>query len=182
MVNPNKVEGKLYKFLPKSELKDLNKTIDPNITGNVRRHMVICLGIVVGRPNHVKVMTITSKVKDDREYVPISPTRKKPYPIQLRLRNSWCYSDNGVAIQLTSLPLYSYLKIDEYYEVPIQMLEEVFDKYGNILSIPKKHHGGLGELKAHLRRRDRARELENQEGLFEAMNNLALNSEGQSLG
>jgi len=52
------------------------------------------------------------------------------------------------------LPKYSYLKIDSYYEVPIQMLVEGGDCLGNPLMIWPKHQGGLGELRDYVRRRD----------------------------
>ncbi|KAF7911520.1 uncharacterized protein EAE98_011990 [Botrytis deweyae] len=166
MIHPQQIQGKIYTFIPDSEIHHLGITLDDNIEKIVRKHMVICLGIVHGRPNYVKVMTITSTVKDDHEYVPIAPTPKKPYPIQIQLRSS---SD-------------SYLKIDACYEVPIQALEQVFDCYGNPLSIrPGRGAGGLPQLNDYIRRRDSIREMEKiyrdmekQDELFEAMENLNL--------
>ena len=59
---------------------------------------------------------------------------------------------------LTTLPKNSYLKIDSYYEVPIQMLYEAVDNFGKPLKAWLKHQGGLGELRNHVRRRDQIRE------------------------
>jgi len=64
----------------------------------------------------------TSTLTDNGDYVPISPTPKKGYPIQLRLRNyREGYHRDAPRLNLM-LPKYSYLKIDADYEVPIQML------------------------------------------------------------
>ncbi|APA13220.1 hypothetical protein sscle_10g079900 [Sclerotinia sclerotiorum 1980 UF-70] len=158
MVHPSQVEGKLYVFLPKAELKEMDITLDTNVTDIVRIHKVICLGTVHGRPDYVKVMTITTKVIENHDYVPISPTRKKPYDIQIKLRNNlgWGYSRGQPAIFITTLPELSYLKIDEFYEVPVEALREATDDYENPLSIPTRHHGGLAELKNHIRCRDKA--------------------------
>ncbi|KAF7923475.1 uncharacterized protein EAE97_010913 [Botrytis byssoidea] len=182
MVQPQLVQGKIYSFVPDSELNHLGITLDDNVAKIVRKHMVICLGIVRGRPNHVKVMTITSTVKDGHEYVPIAPTPKKPYPIQIQLRNSSGYSCGQWVRQFTTLHLDSYLKIDACYEVPIQALEQVLDCYGNPLSIrPGRGAGGLPQLNDYIRRRDSIREIkktyremEKQDELFEAMENLTL--------
>ena len=53
-----------------------------------------------------------------------------------------------------TLPKYSYLKIDSYYEVPVQLLVEAKDCSDNPLMVWPKHQGGLGELRHHIRRRD----------------------------
>ena len=52
----------------------------------------------------------------------------------------------------------SYLKIDSYYEVPIQILDEAADDLGKPLMIWAKRQGGLGELRDHVRRCDQFRE------------------------
>ncbi|KAF7910460.1 hypothetical protein BELL_0072g00120 [Botrytis elliptica] len=182
MIHPQQIQGKIYTFIPDSEIYHLGITLDDNIEKIVRKHMVICLGIVHGRPNYVKVMTITSTVKDDHEYVPIAPTPKRPYPIQIQLRNSSGYSRGQWVRRFTALRLDSYLKIDACYEVPIQALEQVFDCYGNPLSIrPGRGLGGLPQLNDYIRRRDSIREMEKtyrdmekQDELFEAMENLNL--------
>ena len=59
---------------------------------------------------------------------------------------------------LPTLPKNSYLKIDSYYEVHIDMLVGVKDYSGNLLSILPKHRGGVGELRDYVRRRDLIRE------------------------
>ncbi|KAF7869987.1 hypothetical protein EAF04_004771 [Stromatinia cepivora] len=191
MVHPSRVQGKLYAFLSKSELKEMGITLDANVTDIVRIHKVICLGTVHGRPDYVKVMTITTTLKKDHEYVPISLTRKKPYSIQIKLRNNlgWGYSCGQPVIFFTTLPELSYLKIDEFYEVPIQALKEATDAYGNPSSIPARHHGGLAELKGHIRRRDQVRDtaaiyqqMQQQEDLLQATENLSLSSEAQNHG
>ncbi|TGO84212.1 hypothetical protein BPOR_0534g00010 [Botrytis porri] len=97
--------------------------------------MVICLGTVPDRPHYVKVMT-------------------------LRNNRSWVWSRGQQTLLITTLPEPSYLKIDEFYEVPFLALREVKDKYGILLSVPAKHRGGLAELKLHIRRRDSERDYE----------------------
>ena len=66
------------------------------------------------------LLQITSNDEDDGEYVPISPTPKDGYAVRIRLRNyhEW-YS---------LLEKYWYLKIGEYYEVPVQMLDAVINR------------------------------------------------------
>lgn len=51
------------------------------------------------------------------------------------------------------------MKIDAYYEAPIQMLGEGRDGLGNHLMIRSKHQGGLGEFRDYIRCRDSVREL-----------------------
>jgi hypothetical protein len=48
----------------------------------------------------------------------------------------------------------SYLQIDSYFEIPIQMLDEATDDLGKPLIIWAKHQGGLGELRDHVQHRD----------------------------
>lgn len=133
-----------------------------DVTDVVRSHMVLVLGIVPGKLDYVKVMTITSTRKDQSEYVPISPTPKKGFAIQLRLRDypGWYHGDAGLFF--TTLRKNSYLKIDSSYEVPIQMLVEEPDCLGNPLMIWPKNRGGLGELRDHVQRRDLIRKKEKQ--------------------
>jgi hypothetical protein len=61
-------------------------------------------------------------------------------------------------LRTAMLPLFSYLKIDSYYELPIQMLDEAADGVGEPLMIWAKHQGGLGELRNHVRHCDQFRE------------------------
>lgn len=63
-----------------------------------------------------------------------------------------------LVLRITMLPLLSYLKIDSYYEVPVQMLDEAVDGIGEPLMIWAKHRGGLGELRNHVRHSDQFRE------------------------
>lgn len=100
---------------------------------------------------------ITAATADDSEYVPISPTPKKGYPIQLRLRSHTAWSRGTVVVCYPSLGPTSYLKIDEYYEVPIQMLQEATDRAGNPYVIYPKRQGGMAQLRDHVRNRDRIR-------------------------
>ncbi|KAE8440721.1 hypothetical protein EG329_006772 [Mollisiaceae sp. DMI_Dod_QoI] len=60
---------------------------------------------------------ITSTLKDDGDYVPISPTPKKGYVIRLRLYREGNHRDATKLIPI--LAKYPYLKIDSSYEVPI---------------------------------------------------------------
>jgi hypothetical protein len=99
-------------------------------------------------------------LKDGGDYVPISPTPKKGYAIQLRLRNYHEGHHRDAARLIPILPKYSYLKIDLYYEVPIQMLVESTDCFGHPLMVWPKYQGGLGELLDHVQRRDLIRKKE----------------------
>ncbi|KIM99963.1 hypothetical protein OIDMADRAFT_30332 [Oidiodendron maius Zn] len=155
MVPLKDVQGRVYKFKSRSECLGLGLGIPTlDVPDVVRSHMVLVLDIVPGKLDYVKVMTITSTPKDNRDYVPISPTPKKGFAIQLRLRNrpGWYHGD--AVLFFTILPKNSYLKIDSYYEVPIQVLVEAKDKLGNPLMVWPKHQGGLGELRDHVRRCD----------------------------
>lgn len=97
-------------------------------------------------------------MKNDGDYVPIAPTSKKGFEIQLRLRNHLGLNQQDIVLFITTLPKYSYLKIDSCYKLPFQALIEARDYFNNPLMICSKHRGGLGELRAHVRRRDRNRE------------------------
>ena len=58
------------------------------------------------------------------------------------------------------LPKYSFLKIDSYCEVPIQMLVDVRDHFDNPFIVMSKGQGGLRQLQNHIRRRDSIRKQE----------------------
>jgi hypothetical protein len=111
----------------------------------------------------------------DGDYVPISPTPKKGFAIQLRLRNHLGLNYRDIVLFITTLPKYSYLRIDSYYEVPIQILVEARDCLDKPLMIWPKHRGGLGELRAHVRRRDQIRE---EEKLYRMMEKSSLEEDG----
>ncbi|KAH8647810.1 hypothetical protein BX600DRAFT_475885 [Xylariales sp. PMI_506] len=149
MVRLKEVQGRIYKFKSNSE----SGFSDPTVPDIVRKHMVLVVDIT-GKKDHVKVMTITSTLTDDGDYVPISPTPKRGFAIQLRLRN---YSPYAGVLHISTLPLKSYLKIDSSYRVPIQALEQATDYSGNDLMVWASHQGGLKELRDHIRRRDQAR-------------------------
>jgi hypothetical protein len=114
-------------------------------------------------------------LKDDGDYIPISPTPKKGFAIQLRLRNHLEWYHQDAVLFFTTLPKYSYLKIDSYYEVPIQMLVEARDPLDNPLMICSKHRGGLGELQDYVRRRDQIRE---EDKLYRMMKKPSLQEDG----
>jgi len=148
---------RVYKFKSISECLDLGIPT-PVLPEKVRGHMVLVLGGVPRRLDYVKVMTITSTLKSNGDYVPISPTPKKGYTIQLQLRNYLVWHNRDTARFIPALQKYSYLKIDSYYEVPIQMLVDVRDYFGNPLMIRSKHQGGLRQLRDYVVRRDLIRE------------------------
>ncbi|MCJ1321295.1 hypothetical protein MMC15_006639 [Xylographa vitiligo] len=156
MVRLRDVQGRVYKFKSKSECLDLG-TLTLDVTDVVRSDKVLVLDVVPGKLDHVKVMTITSTLTNNSDYVPISPTPKKGYPIQLLFRNSLQWYRGDVALFIPILLKSSYLKIDSYYEVPIQMLVEHKDNLRNPFMICPKHRGGLGELRDYIRRRDSIR-------------------------
>ncbi|KAH8790829.1 hypothetical protein F5882DRAFT_257432, partial [Hyaloscypha sp. PMI_1271] len=153
MVPLKDVQGRVYKFKSRSQCLGLGMpTLD--VTDVVRSHMVLVLDIVPRKLDYVKVMTITSTRKNHGEYVPISPTPKKGFAIQLRLRTYLEGHHRDAARLIPILRKHSYLKIDSSYEVPIQMSVEGLDYLSNPLMIWPKHQGGLGELRDHVRRRD----------------------------
>lgn len=136
--------------------------------------MVLVLDVLPGKKYYVKIMAvyvqsfsncspktkglqITSTSHDDGEYIPISPTPKKGYSIQLRLRSHTIVSRGAVKRQYPSLGPSSFLKIDGSYEVPIQMSREATDSAGNVYMIPPKHQGGVAQLRDHVQQRDAVR-------------------------
>lgn len=70
----------------------------------------------------------------------------------------WYHGDT--VLVFITLPKYSYLKIDSYYEVPLQVLVEAKGCPAKPLMVWQKHQGGLGELRHHIRRRDMIRGIE----------------------
>ncbi|KAH7418764.1 hypothetical protein BKA64DRAFT_635883 [Cadophora sp. MPI-SDFR-AT-0126] len=159
MVLLRDVQGRVCTFLSNSECLDLGTTT-PVLPEKVRGHMVLVLGGVPGKSAHVKVMTITSKLKADGDYVPISPTPKKGYSIQLQLRNYPVWHNGGERRYFQRFSKHSYLKIDSYYEVPTQMLVDVKDHFDNPFMAMSKGQGGLRQLQDYIRRRDSIREQE----------------------
>jgi len=127
--------------------------------------MVFVLGGVPGKSAHVKVMPITSTSKADGNYVPITPTPKKGYTIQLQLRNYLVWHNEGEGRYFQRFTKHSYLKIDSYYEVPTQMLVDVKDHFDNPFMATSKGQGGLRQLRDYVRRRDSICE---QEALYRA--------------
>jgi hypothetical protein len=53
-------------------------------------------------------------------------------------------------INPTVLRLFSYRKIDSYYEVPLRILREEKDNFGCQLMLCLKHHGGIWHLRSYL--------------------------------
>ncbi|TAQ88222.1 hypothetical protein B7494_g3444 [Chlorociboria aeruginascens] len=102
MVRQKDVLGRVYKFKSNSE----------------------CLGLgipIIVLLDKSSADSFYLDVEDGADDVPISPTPKKGYAIQLQLRNylEWYRGDTGRFIP--SMPKYSCLKIDSYGEVPIQI-------------------------------------------------------------
>lgn len=191
MVSLKDVQGRIYSFKSKTELLKLG-IIVPDIPDIARRHKVLVLCTVPSKKHYVRVMTvsfwyrgdtgtnpfcdqITSKLKNIGDYVPISPTPKKGFPIQIQLANNWVWSRGQTVPYLTILSVNSYLKIDSYYEVPIQMLKEFVDNLGYQMMIYTRHRGGLGELRNHIQCRDKVRRTEE---LCRAMEKQTLEEDG----
>ncbi|TVY30621.1 hypothetical protein LHYA1_G001206 [Lachnellula hyalina] len=155
-------EGGVYTFKSNSECLDLGIPT-PVLPEKVRGHMVLVLGGVPRKLDYVKVMTITSTLKEDGDYVPIAPTLKNGYTIQLQLRNYLVWHHRETLRFFPVLQKYSYLKIDSYYEVPIQMLVNVRDHFNNAFVIRSKGQGGLRQLQDYVRRRDLIRTTESHD-------------------
>jgi len=60
-------------------------------------------------------------------------------------------------INPTALRLFSYLKIDSHYEVPLDILKGEVDRFGCQLMLCLKHQGGIRHLRSYLIRGDRSR-------------------------
>lgn len=54
----------------------------------------------------------------------------------------------------------AYLKINEFYEVPLWMIEELVDGDWNDFAILRKGQGGFAQLRHHVLWRDRTRDVE----------------------
>lgn len=61
---------------------------------------------------------------------------------------------------MPKLPKRSYLKIDSYYEVPIQMLVDVRDHFDKPFMVMSNGQGSLRQLHDYIRRRDSIRKQE----------------------
>ncbi|PVH94794.1 hypothetical protein DM02DRAFT_180496 [Periconia macrospinosa] len=158
MAPRNKVEGRIYSFRSRAECADLGIAY-PDLPKLVTCHMVFVLNWVPKRPGYVKVMTITSKARPVGECIPIAPTRKRPYPIQIHLQNGPEENHpNGRIIYPTTLPKFSYLRIDSSYEIPLSVLKEANDYFGDQLMQRPKKTGGLGELRSYLRSMERSQQ------------------------
>ncbi|KAF2730859.1 hypothetical protein EJ04DRAFT_29673 [Polyplosphaeria fusca] len=145
------VEGRVYRFRSETECEELRLTLSNEITKVIRQHMVLALGRVPERPGYVEVMTVTTKDQSGQN-LPISPTPKRHYPLQLRFINP--LPENvfgGTLMRFTTLPKLSYLRVDKSYEVPLSALEDVIDGYGNQPMLRLKGHGGIRHLLQHLR-------------------------------
>lgn len=86
-------------------------------------------------------------VRDDWEYLPIAPAKKRAYPFQLRL----CNDGN----RIVSLPLYRqpHVRIDLEYEVPIDVLEQAVDYCGFPYILLLQTSGSIRHLRDFLRQR-----------------------------
>ncbi|CZT06992.1 uncharacterized protein RAG0_12568 [Rhynchosporium agropyri] len=164
MVLLKDIQGRICTFLSSTECLDLDTTTLV-LPKKVRRNMVLVLGGVPGTSNHVKVMPITSTFKAGSDYVPIAPTPKKGYTIQLQLRTYRVWHNGSEERYFQRLLKHSYLKIDSSYEVPTQMLVDVKDHFDNPFMVISKGQGGLRQLQEYIHRRDSIRE---QEALYRA--------------
>ncbi|CZR69189.1 uncharacterized protein PAC_19089 [Phialocephala subalpina] len=154
MVQRKDVQGRIYHFKNKEVCENLGIT-GPDIPDIIHDLMFLAPDIVPGKKHH-----ITPHAFSQEDYIPISPTPKKPYPIQLRLRSHFVWSRGSLVPAYPSLGPSSYLKIDEWYEVPIQMLQQATDVNKNEFVVFAKGQGGVAQLRDWVRRRDQARALE----------------------
>ncbi|KAF2675036.1 hypothetical protein BT63DRAFT_450022 [Microthyrium microscopicum] len=120
MRNKGAAQGKVYKFKSKSEWSDKNAQLI-QLSTRYRSHMVVVLGKAFGRPpGWVRIVNVTSTLPeayDPTRYLPIHPNRKfRKGGIQLKLCGSW--------EQDTLLPKFSYIRIDNVQEVPLEILME----------------------------------------------------------
>ncbi|KAH6718696.1 hypothetical protein BKA61DRAFT_454870, partial [Leptodontidium sp. MPI-SDFR-AT-0119] len=84
---------------------------------------------------------ITSTRTPTDDYLPISPTLKRLYPMQIRLQNNRAVIGNRAVLQVTALRKNSYLRIDCSYEVSIVVLEGTVDSLGGGLRVRVKKEG-----------------------------------------
>src|SRR4030095_9734758 len=74
-------------------------------------------------------------------------------------------------INPTSLRLFSYLKIDSHYEVPLRILKEEVDRFGCQLMLCLKGQGGIRHLRSYLQRREKCQENELAKNQLTQMDN-----------
>lgn len=104
-----------------------------------------------------------SHPKSPGTYLPISPTPKKRYPLQLQL----CKNRNDQSeLLITCLPGRGdkYLRVDEKWEVQMNILEGLVDGIGDEIRVRMKRRGRMGELGEWIGRweAERARERESK--------------------
>jgi hypothetical protein len=171
-------EGRIYEFLT-VEKCSLSGIRQPNVPDHIRARQVLVLERVDGLKGVVKCMTvslhelhlqinflqtlisvilqITSKAKPKTgSFLPICPNPKEKYPMQIQL-DYGCElynADGSRAPQSVHLPKGSFLRIDEYYEVPLASLRPYLDVDDDQFKIRRKKKGGLGDLKDYLRKMD----------------------------
>ena len=130
--------------------------------------MVPVLDCFPERKGHVEVMTVRSNISNHGkishnilliisknhkgDYLPIVPTPKKPYPLQLNFINPLPeFVRLGKLMRFSRLPLLSYLKVGISYEIPIRALKEIVDGSSNQFMVRLKHRGGIRQLQHHVR-------------------------------
>ncbi|EPE25865.1 hypothetical protein GLAREA_01777 [Glarea lozoyensis ATCC 20868] len=159
--SPEGPEGKIFEFLKVAKCDD--SIPQPNVPGKVRKRQVVVLERVSGQVGVVKCMAITNTARPkDGKFLPICPNPKGSYPMQVQLDyGPEQYFSNGQrAPQAIQLKNYSFLKITECYEVSLAYLRPHLDENGAQFKIRMKKKGGLGDLKAYLRKAENQRAKE----------------------
>ncbi|KAL6697175.1 hypothetical protein J3F84DRAFT_368212 [Trichoderma pleuroticola] len=120
MRDHNSYQGKVYRISPNQWDEDISVTL-LQLPKAVKEHMVIVVGRAKTQPHWLEVVTITksfsSKINKDL-YIPIAPS---PMNRRAHTQLHFCDDPYGNA----SLPFNSYVRVDEVYQVPQYVLEEV---------------------------------------------------------
>ncbi|KAL2063705.1 hypothetical protein VTL71DRAFT_5510 [Oculimacula yallundae] len=164
MVHRNEVIGRIYTFNPNMTAAEKNK-----IPPHIRRRFVLVLDTVPGREGYVKILGITPYVSPSYTYIPIAPTPKSTYPMQLLLRKNYTFSQlkhgEFVNVKAPGNPEL-YVRVDESFEVEVGVLVGVRDKMGDDVAVRRRKRRGMGEFGMWLKgwEREKARKVEDRRG------------------
>lgn len=143
MRHPNQNPGKFFKFRDTSEWDEDAKR-DIRIPKIVRGHMVVALEKSDNRRGFVKIVTVTSTQADNVDtdlLVPIAPSPKnRNTKMQLEIANVG-FGWSGRLLH--RLQLRSYLRVDEVYEVPANVLEPFLWSQTEHVALKQKSYNRL---------------------------------------
>ncbi|KAF7869986.1 hypothetical protein EAF04_004770 [Stromatinia cepivora] len=85
MIDPGQVEGSIYQCKVWGIDKTLGTKEIRGYSYRLRQGHVLCLGVVRGREDYVKVITIKGSwnLEENQEYLPLRPAPRDSYPIRI---------------------------------------------------------------------------------------------------